>query len=189
MWSGNPNGSLVAEAGPLPPGRALDVGAGEGGDAIWLAERGWDVTASDISTRALHRITAEAARRGLTITTLAADANARTPFPPGQYELVSASYASIPRTPDDRGVTNILDAVAPGGVLVVISHDLKAMGETHQRRMFDPDAYLQAADFAARIEQTTGWTVELHETRPRPPGSATAAHHVDDVILRARRTA
>jgi len=127
-------------------------------------------------------------RRGLAITALEADANAHAPFPPGQYDLVSASYASIPRTPDDRGITNILDAVAPGGVLVVISHDLDAMRDSHQPRMFDPDAYLQTADFAAAIERAPGWTLELHETRPRPPGSATAAHHVDDVILRARRT-
>ena len=64
MWSGNPNGTLVNEVSGLVPGRALDVGAGEGGDAIWLAERGWSVTASDISQRALDRVGAEADRRG-----------------------------------------------------------------------------------------------------------------------------
>jgi hypothetical protein len=56
MWSGNPNGALVNEIEGMPPARAPDVGAGEGGDALWLAERGWDVTASDISRRALDRI-------------------------------------------------------------------------------------------------------------------------------------
>ena len=60
MWSGNPNGTLVNEISGLAPGRALDVGAGEGGDALWLAEQGWRVTASDISQRALDRV----ARRG-----------------------------------------------------------------------------------------------------------------------------
>src|SRR5258705_2397341 len=49
MWSGRPNGRLVAEADGLTPGRALDVGCGEGADAIWLARRGWTVTAIDIS--------------------------------------------------------------------------------------------------------------------------------------------
>src|SRR5581483_1463470 len=88
VWSGNPNGSLVAEAGGLTAGRALDVGAGEGGDAIWLAERGWDVTATDISTRALDRIRAEAARRGLRVTCQSADANDRQPFAVGGFDLV-----------------------------------------------------------------------------------------------------
>ena len=65
VWSGNPNGTLVKEITGMTPGRALDVGAGEGGDAVWLAEQGWTVTATDISRRGLGRVEAEAARRGL----------------------------------------------------------------------------------------------------------------------------
>ncbi len=76
MWSGNPNGTLVTETSGLVPGRALDVGAGEGGDALWLAEQGWSVTASDISQRALDRVSAEAERRGLRVECHHADANA-----------------------------------------------------------------------------------------------------------------
>jgi thioredoxin reductase len=60
LWSGNPNGTLVHEVKDLTPGHALDVGAGEGGDALWLAEQGWNVTANDISPRALERVSAEA---------------------------------------------------------------------------------------------------------------------------------
>ena len=63
IWSGNPNPHLVADAGDLTPGRALDIGAGEGADAIWLAQRGWTVTAVDISGVALQR--ARAGLRGL----------------------------------------------------------------------------------------------------------------------------
>ena len=188
IWSGNPNGSLVVEAAGLPTGRALDVGAGEGGDAIWLAERGWDVTASDISSRALQRIRAEAGRRGLAVTCELADANAGEPFEPGGFDLVCAAYASIPRTPDLRGVHNILDAVAPGGTLVVLSHDLDAMRDPeHQHRPFDPDAYLHADDFAAVLEAAPGWTIEVDDKRARPSGSASAAHHSEDRVLRARR--
>jgi thioredoxin reductase len=79
IWSGNPNGTLVHEAAGLPPGRALDVGAGEGADAIWLAEHGWEVTANDIARPALDRADAEARRRGLAIGCLVADANAPSP--------------------------------------------------------------------------------------------------------------
>jgi len=55
VWSGHPNTHLVSEAADLAPGNALDVGTGEGADAVWLAERGWRVTATDISTVALDR--------------------------------------------------------------------------------------------------------------------------------------
>lgn len=189
VWSGNPNGSLVAEVADLATGRALDVGAGEGGDAIWLAEQGWKVTASDISARALSRIGAEAERRDLSITCELSDANAREPFARGGFDLVSAAYASIPRTPDLRGVRNVLDAVAPGGTLVILSHDLEAMrAPQHHHRPFDPAAYLHLEDFAAVLEAEPGWTIEVDDRRTRPPGSASAAHHADDRVLRARRT-
>lgn len=188
LWSGNPNGSLVAEATGLSAGRALDVGAGEGGDAVWLAEQGWAVTANDISSRALARIRAEAERRGLTVDGLLADANAREPFARGAFDLVAACYASIPRTPDRRGVHNILDAVAPGGTLLVLSHDLEAMHDPqHAHRPFDPDAYVRIEDFVAVLEDDDGWVVEVREKRPRPPGAASAHHHIDDLVLRARR--
>ena len=188
MWSGNPNGSLVMEAADLTTGRVLDVGAGEGGDALWLAEQGWNVTASDISSNALGRIRAEATRRGLRVTCQQADANGWEPFARGGFDLVSASYASIPRTPDLRGVRNILDAVAPGGTLIIISHDLEAMHDPqHQHQPYDPHAYLYISDFAAVLKDAAGWTIEVNDKRPRPPGSATAAHHADDIVLRARR--
>jgi thioredoxin reductase/SAM-dependent methyltransferase len=188
MWSGNPNGSLVREATDLPRGRALDVGAGEGGDAFWLAEHGWNVSASDISANALERIREEAVRRGLHVSCHQADANGWEPYIRGGFDLVSASYASIPRTPDLRGVHNILDAVAPGGTLIIISHDLEAMHDhQHAHEPYDPDAYLHTGDFAAVLEDDPGWTIEVNEKRARPPGSATAAQHPDDNVLRARR--
>jgi SAM-dependent methyltransferase len=192
IWSGNPNGTLVKETSGVAPGRALDVGAGEGGDALWLAEHGWSVTASDISRRALDRVSAEAKRRGLRVECHHADANAVDAFGTAAFDLVSAQYAAIPRTPDDRGLRNLLGAVAPGGTLLVVSHDLEPMREpidtqVHSR-LFDPDAYVRLEDFAAALAGSSTWEVEVHEKRPRPPGSATASHHVDDVVLRARRS-
>jgi len=191
MWSGNPNGTLVKEAGGLTPGRALDVGAGEGGDAIWLAEQGWRVTASDISQRALDRVGAEAARRGLPVECRHADANALAAYETAAFDLVSAQYASIPRTPDGRGVRNLADAVAPGGTLLVVSHDLEPMrapvDTLAHSRPFDPDAYVRVDDFTAALAASPGWEVQVHEKRPRPPGAASASHHVDDIVLRARR--
>lgn len=188
VWSGNPNGSLVTEVQDLKPGRALDVGAGEGGDAIWLAEHGWTVTANDISSRALEHIRAAAKHRGLSITCQLADANAKHPYVATEFDLVCASYAAIPRTPDLRGVHNILDALAPGGTLIVISHDLEAMRDkNHQHQPYDPDAYLHIGDFVAALGSSADLVIDVNEKRPRPPGSATAAHHVDDQVLRAHR--
>jgi thioredoxin reductase/SAM-dependent methyltransferase len=193
LWSGNPNGSLVNEVTGMAPGRALDVGAGEGGDAVWLAEQGWQVMASDISQRALDRIAAAASQRGLSIAGRRADANAAGAFEPGAFDLVSAHYASIPRTPDGSGIRNMLDAVAPGGTLLVVGHDLEPMrapiDPRHNSRPFDPDAYVRVDDVAAAVAGSSAWLIERHEKRPRPAGAASAGHHVDDVVLRARRLA
>ena len=191
MWSGNPNGTLVGEVSAMAPGRALDVGAGEGGDAVWLAERGWRVTASDVSQRALERVAAEASRRGLDVECVHADANGVAPYEPQAFDLASAQYASIPRTPDGRGVANVVGAVAPGGTLIVVSHDLaplRAPIDTRdQSRPFDADAYVRVEDFAAALAESPDWEIECFDTRPRPPGASSGGHHVDDVVLRARR--
>jgi SAM-dependent methyltransferase len=190
VWSGNPNGTLVHEVGDLAPGRVLDVGAGEGGDAVWLAEHGWTVTAADVSARALARVGAEAERRGLHVECLHRDANALDAFESDAYDLVSMQYGSIHRTPDGRASSNLLASVAPGGTLLVVGHDVTPMRApvdvTVQTRMFDPDAYVGIDELAARLGEDPGWTIDTHETRPRPPGAA-STHHVDDVVLRARR--
>ena len=193
MWSGNPNGTLVNEISGLAPGRALDVGAGEGGDALWLAEQGWSVTASDISQRALDRVEAEAQHRSLHVERLHVDANALDAFEAAAFDLVSAQYASIPRTPDGRGVRNVLNAVAPGGTLLVVSHDLEQMRSPidtpDHSRPFDPDAYVRVDEFVVALADSPEWEIEVHEKRLRPEGAASASHHTEDVVLRARRRA
>lgn len=188
-WSGHPNGSLVQEVEAMSPGRALDVGAGEGGDAIWLAERGWRVTASDISQRGLDHVAALADDRGLAVELLHADANALDAFEAGAFDLVSAQYVPITRSPDARGIHNLLAAVAPGGTLLFVAHDLDELrarrdGREHGPSM-DPDAFVRADDIAAVLADLPDWEIEVHESRPRPGGHAST--HVDDVVLRARR--
>jgi SAM-dependent methyltransferase len=145
------------------------------------------VTANDISQRALDRVSAEARRRGLWVDCHRADANARHAFETAAFDLVSAQYASIPRTPDDRAVHNMLNAVAPGGTLLIVGHDLEPMRAPGHDRAFDPDAYARIDDFAAVLSGSPGWDIELHEKRLRPAGSVTASHHVHDIVLRARR--
>ncbi len=190
-WSSNPNGTLVHEVADLAPGRALDVGAGEGADALWLAERGWNVTATDISGNALARVRAEAERRGLAVDLVRSDANDPAPFGAETFDLVSLQYGSFKRTPDQRGLRSLLDAVAPGGTLLVVHHDLAPMREPVdvgvQTRMYDPEAFVGVEEVVTALAaEPDTWHVEVHEIRPRPPGAATT-QHVDDVTLRATR--
>jgi hypothetical protein len=88
-------------------------------------------------------------------------------------------------------VRNVLDAVAPGGLLLVVGHDLEPMRvpvDTRvDSRLFDPDAFVRVEDFASALLASSDWDIEVHEKRPRPAGATSASHHVDDVVLRARR--
>ena len=131
-----------------------------------------------------------ARERGLTINSHHADANTFDAYPAQAFDLVSAHYASIPRTPDHRGVDNVLAAVAEGGTLLVVGHDLapmrQAIDTTSHSRLFDPDAYVRVDDIADAVTNSPDWSVEVNEQRPRPSGAA-STHHVDDVVLRARR--
>ncbi|RLL70431.1 bifunctional NAD(P)/FAD-dependent oxidoreductase/class I SAM-dependent methyltransferase [Streptomyces sp. Z26] len=190
-WSGNPNGTLVHEVSPLAAGRALDVGTGEGADALWLAERGWQVTATDISGNALARVRGEAARRGLAVELVRGDANDPVPFGAETFDLVSLQYGSFKRTPDQRGLRSLLAAVAPGGTLLVVHHDLTPLQApvdvAAETRMYDPEAFVGVDEIAAALAADPAtWQVETHETRDRPAGAA-STHHVRDVVLRATR--
>ena len=191
VWSGNPNGALVAEVATMDAGRALDIGAGEGGDAVWLAEQGWEVTATDISQRAIDRIDAVASERGSKIVGLCADAAALGPFERESFDLVTAHYSSIHRTADRRVIDNIVGAVAPGGTLLFVGHDPSPMRAAvdvdRHTQMFDPDAFVGVDDLAEALAGRDDWKIEVHEKRARPGGAA-SSHHTDDIVLRARRS-
>lgn len=185
LWSGHPNGTLVTEAGGLPPGRALDVGCGEGADALWLAERGWNVTALDVSKVALTRAAAEAAQRSLRINWLHAGL-VEAALPAGMFDLVSAQYPALPRTRDNAAEQALLRAVAPGGTLLVVHHAMPdaAPDPEHASAVAMHD-YVLPGDIAASLDGN--WVVEVDETRPRHVTAGAGAHHTEDVVLRARR--
>jgi SAM-dependent methyltransferase len=178
LWSGAPNGVLVVEATDLPPGQAVDLGCGEGGDAMWLAERGWLVTAVDISQVALERAAAAAGEAKVSWTH--ADLTTFRP-PAGSFDLVSALYFPLPRTAD-HALDALLAAVAPGGTLLVVFHDLTDMPH---RDDFDPHDFYLPGDIADRLDDT--WTVLVHETRPRVSAAPPGTEHVNDVVLKARK--
>ena len=184
LWSGSPNGALVAEAAGLTPGRALDVGCGEGADAIWLARGGWDVTAIEVSGVALERAAGHARDAGLPVRWVHA-ALTEAALPPASFDLVSAQYPALLRTPDGAAERALLSAVAPGGVLLLVHHAGMDTREANDSG-FDPADYVWPSMVAALLDDD--WAVEVDEERPRvlPDGGA-GAHHTDDVVLRARR--
>jgi SAM-dependent methyltransferase len=121
IWSGKPNVELVAEVTGLPPGRALDLGCGEGADAVWLARQGWQVTAADISSVALGRAAAHAAEAGVTVDFQRHDLSQT--FPEGLFDLVSAQFLHFWEDFDrEKILRRAADAVAPGGVLLIEGH-------------------------------------------------------------------
>ena len=129
MWSGRPNGALLAEVAGLSPGRGLDVGCGEGADAVWLATQSWDVTALDVSQVALDRAEDHAHAAGVTVRWLCSGP-VEAQLPSRAYDLVSAQYPVLRPTPEQDAERALMDAVAPGGTLLVVHHVVDAVMPT-----------------------------------------------------------
>ena len=185
VWSGKANVQLQAEAADLAPGRALDVGCGEGGDALWLAERGWEVTATDFAEAALTRVTEHAAGAGLGDRVETRRIDVRTFEPDGEtWDLVTAHFVHLP----DGGMVDVVrrlaSAVAPGGTLLVVGHDpadlATGLRHGHHTFMHTADQLLPALG--------DEWEIEVCESRPRVQAHPETGEDVEiaDAVLRAR---
>lgn len=184
MWSGNPNGSLVAEVSGLIPGRALDVGCGEGADAIWLAQQGWQVTATDISTVAIERARSAGSTLDADVEFRVADA-ATDPPESASFDLVTIAYPAFKRDNGAPTFRSIAAAVAPGGRLLVIGHVLDDEALRHAAdHGFDPEQYLLLDDMREIVADA--FTIETDQERERPNAPADS-HHSHDRVLIARR--
>jgi SAM-dependent methyltransferase len=186
LWSGQPNGALVTEVAGLTPGRVLDVGCGEGADAVWLARGGWDVTALEVSGLALARAVEHARDAEVAITWVHAEL-VEAALPPASFDLVSAMYPALLRTDDAVAERALLAAVAPGGLLLLVHH--AGMQEPHEHdheSPFDPADYVWPPMVTALFDDD--WQLELDEERARvAPDSGAGAHHANDLVVRARR--
>ena len=136
IWSGRPNARLVEVVSDLLPGRALDLGCGEGGDTVWLAKRGWQVLAVDIANAALQRAADLAGELLERIEFQQHDLMAT--FPEGEFDLVSAHFLHSPFEWDRDGLMRrAAAAVAPGGTLLVVDHGAAPpWAEGHQHHVF-----------------------------------------------------
>ena len=125
VWSGRANATLVDVVHDLPPGTALDLGCGEGGDAVWLALRGWQVTGVDVSRTALQRAARHAEDAGVADRVRTERHDLGASFPDGTYDLVSAAFLHAPAQVElarAAVLRRAAAAVAPGGLLVVVGH-------------------------------------------------------------------
>jgi SAM-dependent methyltransferase len=189
LWSGHVNAVVRDELAGLPPGRALDVGCGEGGDALWLAERGWDVVGVDVSQVALDRARAQARARGLDARTTweRRDLLAWTP-PHAAYALVSVAFVHLGAGDRRQVYAGLAEAVAPGGTFLVAAHHPRDLGVVP--RPPHPELFFTAEELAADLQGGPGsWEILTAEARPRP-GRHPDGHPVTlhDTVLRARRS-
>ncbi|MEV7872264.1 class I SAM-dependent methyltransferase [Streptomyces sp. NPDC088124] len=184
-----PNARLTETVTGLPSGDALDLGCGNGGDALWLARRGWRVTAADLSPVAVERLTALARSHGLEDRVSAVRVDLRTSFPAGAYDLVCAHYLHTPFELDRATVLrSAAHALRPGGRLLVVDHGSAAPWSWNQ----DPGAHTpsprEVADGIGLAPET--WTVERADAPRRiatGPDGRTA--EVTDHVLLVRRAA
>ncbi len=177
----------MAEAEGLAPGRALDVGCGEGGDAFWLADRGWQVDGVDVSQVALDRAAARAREAGpeieSRITWTQRDLLSWAP-PEATYDLVTVSFVHMDGGDRSSVYAGLAGAVVPGGSFLVGAHSPLDIGVVP--RPPDPSLYFTAEDVAAELGDS--WEVLTCEARPRPgkhPDGWDVTLH--DTVLRARR--
>ncbi|NQX34413.1 methyltransferase domain-containing protein [Herbiconiux sp. VKM Ac-2851] len=192
VWSGKANAALVAVAGGLAPGRALDLGCGEGGDSIWLAEQGWTVTGVDISATALARAASHAASRGVDadrIEWVRADLSEWRPS--GEYDLVSACFLHSPVAfPREQVLQRAALPVASGGHLLVVGHaEFPNWSGTREGGHEHPELPTAQEVFDSLELPEDEWEIVIAEPRSRdavgPDGQEAVL--VDSVLLVRRR--
>lgn len=197
VWSGRVNQVMAEIAEGLTVGRALDLGCGEGGDSLWLAQRGWDVTGVDISATAIERARTAAVAAGIAAGRLhlvAADLG--TWRPATDFDLVSACFLQSPVTLDRSQILRSAAAtIATGGHLLVVSHAAAppwASGlsghEGHQGGHEHATFLTPQEELAALDLPETDWEALIVETRRRtatgPDGNSAL---LDDAVVLLRR--
>lgn len=182
IWSGEPNRFLKAEVERLPPGRALDLASGEGRNAVWLARMGWRVTAVDFSAVACEKARRLAREHGVEVRVLQADLTDHAPGP-ASADLVAVLYLHLPAAQRSAVLARAAQALAPGGVILVVGHDLLNLtegvgGPRDPGVLMTPDAI--AADLADLV-------VERAERVLRPVGPDGGTASAIDTLVRAHR--
>lgn len=183
LWTDRPNRFLVAEAGGLEPGRALDLACGEGRNSVWLAEQGWRVTGVDFSRAAIEKAGRLAEQRGVEVDWVCADLLEYAP-PPEAFHLVIVLYLQIAETERHVVFSNAASAVARGGTLLLVAHDPDNLEHGYGGPR-DAAVLYGAAQAAADFK---GLEIERAEQVIRPVDTADGARRAIDALVRAHRS-
>jgi SAM-dependent methyltransferase len=191
VWSAGPNVWVRELCGPMTPGLALDVAAGEGRNALWLVEQGWTVVAADFSAVGVERMT-EIADRRLTqrrsaFSAVVADATQPAPGGPGAYDLVLISYLHLPRTNWGEALAAAVRATVVGGAVLVVAHAVRNLtagvgGPKDPTILLDPEDVI-ASGAALPVD------VELAQLRARDVEGADRPALDTVVLFRVRADA
>lgn len=180
LWSPEPNPLLVEIASALAPGRALELGCGEGADAIWLAQRGWKVIGVDFSHVALERAARESRARGLMMQWVDADLRRFVPTP-ALFDLVVVLYVHMPAGERKAFLANAASGLAPGGAILVVGHDRENPPEARGPRR--RDVLYTPEEIALELP---GLHVERAERVRRPAETDAGAVSAVDTLVFAR---
>lgn len=182
VWSGRVNQAVEREVSSLTPGTALELGCGEGADALFLASQGWSVTALDISANALSVAVARADEAGLAVDWVQADL--ATWHPTAEYDLVTAAFLHSPVELDrERILRRATLAVAPGGRMLVVGHGAMPSGSEDT----DAPPLPNLDEVLASLDLPEGWVVETSEVVEREAVHHGKAMTLVDTVVRVRR--
>ena len=182
VWTADANRFLVAEVADLEPGRALDLACGEGRNAVWLAEHGWEVTAVDFSDVGLAKAARLADERGVSVEWIEADLLDYIPAP-GEFGLVAVFYFHV--VAGERGpiLARAAAAVAPGGCVLVVGHDTSNLTEGCGGPQ-DPAILFTPEEVTAELP---GLRIARAERVRRPVASPHGDKYAVDALVRATR--
>jgi SAM-dependent methyltransferase len=182
VWDTTANQFVVEACRRLPPGRALDLGAGEGRNAIWLAGRGWRVTAVDFASIAVGRISARAALQNVNVNAIVDNALTYRPKP-ASLDLVLLSYLQLPLDQLRKVIINVSRGLVPGGLLLVVAHDLSNLttGYGGPQNV----ELLASASEVARLAVSAGLTVKRAEVVRREVITDGGIRYAADQVIEA----
>ena len=186
VWTSTPNQFLVAEAVGLRHGRAVDLACGEGRNSIWLAEQGWDVTGVDFSPVGLAKAKRFADLWDVKVTWTEAALENWTP-PQDGFDLVAMLYLQLPQPARSRAIGSAAFAVAPGGTLVIVAHDLENLSHGFGGPQ-DPDVLYRVSD-VTEAAVDAGLTIGRAEQAVRLVDTDIRPREALDTVVTARRLA
>ncbi len=184
VWTSQANRFLVEETAELHPGRAIDLACGEGRNAVWLGERGWEVTGVDFSRVGLEKARQLATGRGVAVEWVEADLLDYR-LDPQAFELVLLFYVQVPQDQRTAIVRGAADGVRAGGVLLLVGHDSGNIEHGHGGPQ-NPAVLYSAQDIVSDLDGS-GLRIERAEQVKRPVPTPDGERIALDTLVRARR--